>query len=172
MTVGENIKRIRKDKGLTQKQLGEKCEMAESTLRQYELGLRNPKIETLKKIAAGLEVPVEELLDLKSLEKKLPETIYLQDRILEKLSSEDEISQKDLSRYVKELNFLMNQEDLIDDKIHFLREQTQLNKEYSANRNKILSLFSALNSNGQQKIIDYAEDLAKIPEYQKEPDPE
>lgn len=49
MTVAENIKRIRKEKGLTQKQLGKKCGMAESTLRQYELGYRHPKIETIQK---------------------------------------------------------------------------------------------------------------------------
>lgn len=54
MTVAENIKRIRKKKGLTQKQLGKKCGMAESTLRQYELGYRHPKIETIQKIANAL----------------------------------------------------------------------------------------------------------------------
>lgn len=51
MTVGENIKRIRKERKLTQKQLGELCEpqISESTIRKYELGILKPKIETLKK---------------------------------------------------------------------------------------------------------------------------
>ena len=56
MTVAENIKRIRKEKNLTQKQLGEKCGMSESTLRQYEIGYRNPKLETIVRIAAALEI--------------------------------------------------------------------------------------------------------------------
>lgn len=56
MTVGDNIKRIRLEKGLTQKQLGEKCNIAESTIRKYELGLLNPKRQTIKKIAEGLGV--------------------------------------------------------------------------------------------------------------------
>ena len=55
MTVGENIRRIRKEKGLTQKQLGNLCQMNEVQLRQYELGKANPKIETLKKIANALQ---------------------------------------------------------------------------------------------------------------------
>lgn len=58
MTVAENIKRIRKKKGLTQKQLGKKCGMAESTLRQYELGYRHPKIETIQKIANALDCSI------------------------------------------------------------------------------------------------------------------
>nr|WP_300839722.1 helix-turn-helix transcriptional regulator [uncultured Acetatifactor sp.] len=64
MTVAENIKRIRKEKHLTQKQLGEKCGMSESTLRQYEIGYRNPKIETIKKIADALEVGLWEIVEL------------------------------------------------------------------------------------------------------------
>lgn len=58
MTIGENIKKYRTERGLTQKQLGEACNppMAESTLRQYELGFRNPKPDTLQKIASALGV--------------------------------------------------------------------------------------------------------------------
>lgn len=57
MTIGENIKRIRLEKGLTQKQLGKLCnpEIAESTIRRYELGKLNPKYETLERIASALD---------------------------------------------------------------------------------------------------------------------
>lgn len=58
MTVGENIKRIRKEKGLTQKKLGELCGINEVQIRQYESGKANPKIETIDKIASALEVPI------------------------------------------------------------------------------------------------------------------
>ena len=50
MTVGERIRNARKNAGLTQKQLGEKCGIAEPTIRRYELGKLNPKYETLQKI--------------------------------------------------------------------------------------------------------------------------
>lgn len=59
----DKIKKIRLEKGLTQKQLAEKCGMYESQIRKYETGKANPKIETLQKIADALEVPIIELRD-------------------------------------------------------------------------------------------------------------
>lgn len=61
MTVGERIRAARKKAGLTQKELGEQCGIAEPTIRRYELGKLNPKIETLKKIAEPLGIPVYQL---------------------------------------------------------------------------------------------------------------
>lgn len=58
MTVGENIKQIRKQKGLTQKSLGELLSVSEGMIRQYELGIRKPKIETIEKIASALGVSI------------------------------------------------------------------------------------------------------------------
>ena len=54
MAIGENIRKIRKEKKLTQKELGKLCGMSEAQIGQYENGLRNPKMETLKKIAKAL----------------------------------------------------------------------------------------------------------------------
>lgn len=58
MTVGENIKRIRKQKRLTQKQLGELCNpsISAATIRKYELNILNPKLETLQKISTALDM--------------------------------------------------------------------------------------------------------------------
>ena len=63
MKIGENIKKIRKEKGLTQKNLGELCGMNEVQIRQYELGKANPKIETAMRIANALNVDVGDLAD-------------------------------------------------------------------------------------------------------------
>ena len=65
MSIGENIKKFRLEKGWTQKKLGEECEpqIAESTIRRYELGKLNPKLQTLQKIADALDVPLSELDD-------------------------------------------------------------------------------------------------------------
>lgn len=63
MIIGENIKTIRKEKGLTQKRLGELCGIAESNIRKYENGKQNPKLQTLAKIAAALDVKVNDLLE-------------------------------------------------------------------------------------------------------------
>ena len=64
MTVGENIRRIRKEKGLTQKELGKLCGINEAQIRRYELGGKNsnPKIETIEKIAVALDVSMTDLM--------------------------------------------------------------------------------------------------------------
>ena len=54
MTTAEKIRVARKKAGLTQKQLGDLCGIAEPTIRKYELGKLNPKRETLEKISAPL----------------------------------------------------------------------------------------------------------------------
>lgn len=63
MTVGERIREARYNAGLTQEKLGNLAGIAGPTIRRYELGLLNPKFETLEKIAHALEVPVWKLLD-------------------------------------------------------------------------------------------------------------
>lgn len=61
MTVGENIRRIRTAKGLTQKELGAMLGVTEANIRAYECGRRNPKPGSLKKIADALDVNPEVL---------------------------------------------------------------------------------------------------------------
>lgn len=62
MTVGEKIKAIRKEKGLSQKEVAEKLGVSQANYSQYEICKRNAKIETLERIANALEVPVENLI--------------------------------------------------------------------------------------------------------------
>lgn len=63
MTIGNNIKRIREDKGMTQKELADKCNIIYQTIGKYERNLLNPKYETLEKIAKALEVSSFDLID-------------------------------------------------------------------------------------------------------------
>lgn len=58
MTVGENIKRIRKERHLSQRELGEKLGISQQMVGQYENNPTPPKLETLQKIATALDVPV------------------------------------------------------------------------------------------------------------------
>lgn len=62
MTIGKRIRAIRTATGMTQKTLGEKSGIAEPTIRRYESGKLHPKLETIRKIADALEVPVLALL--------------------------------------------------------------------------------------------------------------
>ena len=61
MTIHQNIRKIRLEKGLTQKQVAEACGTVDATIRAYELGKANPKPATVAKIAKALGVSTVEL---------------------------------------------------------------------------------------------------------------
>jgi transcriptional regulator with XRE-family HTH domain len=63
MTIGEKIRTLRKKAGYTQKELGEISGTSETTIKQYEIGKRLPRIDQLQKIASVLNVPVASFID-------------------------------------------------------------------------------------------------------------
>ena len=62
MTIGENIRQARKKAGLTQRQLAEKSGVATITLKQYERGVREPKLDTIAKIARAMNLFASDLV--------------------------------------------------------------------------------------------------------------
>lgn len=62
--IGENIREIRKLKGMTQAELGKKIGMSYQQIGQYENGKRNPKLQTIKKLAIALEVSMYDILKI------------------------------------------------------------------------------------------------------------
>lgn len=58
MTTGKRIQQARKRAGLSQKQLGERLGLSASMIGQWENDLRNPKAETLLRIAKALRVGI------------------------------------------------------------------------------------------------------------------
>ncbi len=71
MTIGEKIRKIRKENGLTQKQLGEKLGVSYQMIAQYENGKRNPKINTVISIASALNVEMFDLMSIQEYEDKI-----------------------------------------------------------------------------------------------------
>lgn len=62
LSLGLNIKRFRKAKGLTQEQLAELAGISYKYLGEIERGETNPSIGTLVRIANGLNVSLEHLI--------------------------------------------------------------------------------------------------------------
>ncbi len=56
MTMGEKIRQARKDVGMTQKELADALGVSESFISQYETGKREPKRQTLIKLASALKL--------------------------------------------------------------------------------------------------------------------
>lgn len=61
--IGKNISRIRKEKGMTIKELGLECEIEKSNLIPIEKGRINTTILTLVKIADALQVELKDLIN-------------------------------------------------------------------------------------------------------------
>ena len=67
---GENLRRIRKSRGLTQRALAEAVGLHESHIHCLEKGRYLPRICTAQRVADGLGVPMAELLRDKNTTKR------------------------------------------------------------------------------------------------------
>jgi len=67
-TVIDNIKRIRKEKGITQEQLAEACNTATSYIGLMEIYKNIPKLSTIERIATALGVEPQVLFQKDSLD--------------------------------------------------------------------------------------------------------
>ncbi|MGG1675034.1 helix-turn-helix domain-containing protein [Neobacillus sp. NRS-1170] len=60
--VGNKIRFVRKEKGLTQEELAEKCDLQYTYIGGIERGERNISLQTVEKLADGLQVSPYELI--------------------------------------------------------------------------------------------------------------
>ena len=63
LLLGKRIRDLRKQRGLSQEELGWKAELHFTYIGAVERGERNCSIITLKKIAEGLEIDIKDLFD-------------------------------------------------------------------------------------------------------------
>ncbi len=61
--LGENILKLRKSKGLSQEQLGEKIDVTRQTISNWELGETSPNPDQLKLLSKALNISIDELLE-------------------------------------------------------------------------------------------------------------
>lgn len=62
--LGERLQELRKDKGLTQKELADKLGFSERTVGAYEMGKSKPSYDRLIQLCEYLNVSVEYLLEI------------------------------------------------------------------------------------------------------------
>lgn len=65
--IGEKIKELRKNKGLSQTVLASKLKTTQDTISLWELGKSYPDIEMVVKICTFFNVSADYLLDLKEI---------------------------------------------------------------------------------------------------------
>lgn len=94
---GEFLKGLRKEKGLTQKQLAEQLFLSDKAVSKWERGLSFPDISVLMPLSKILEVTTTELLSGKRIESNTQFTIDEVDSLVSRsivLSQEEEILQR------------------------------------------------------------------------------
>lgn len=92
MNIGDNIKRVREAKNLTQKEVIMAIDMGAAMYSRIESGKTEPSLTTLEKIAKALGVSLVELIqsdeslsDVNSVDKSLMEKV----RLMEALNDEE-----------------------------------------------------------------------------------
>lgn len=62
--LGQNLKKLREKKGLSQDRLAKLADVANNTIIKIEQGENeNPTLETLRKIAKALDISVDQLIE-------------------------------------------------------------------------------------------------------------
>ena len=70
MKFNEKLLELRKEKGLSQEELGEKLGVTRQTVSKWELGNTSPKLDDLMKICDFFEISVDELIGNEKKNKK------------------------------------------------------------------------------------------------------
>lgn len=109
MTTGQLIKAARRKAGMTQEELGKKIGVSGSSMAQWENDLRNPKLDTLQRIASALGVPVQDLIsDWEAVDKEEFKRVFIygegiKDRIDAALDRLNDEGQEKAAERVEEL---------------------------------------------------------------------
>ncbi len=135
MNIGDNIRKVRKQKNMTLQQLAYILGCSQQNISQYENGKRVPKIDTLKKIATALDVNVNDLLP-------------------------NPLEDSPIYRAFKKSDSLDN--DLAHDYIN--RKLTE-DIDWKPIDIEMIKIFKTLNETGQIKAIERVEELTEIPRY-------
>ena len=145
MTIGEKIRELRQEKAMTQKQLGDKCGMADSAIRRYESNRGNPTLDTLKRIAKALDVHVFRLLeDAENINTELFQELY------------DTLARLIQQGYPSASDFYG---DLISGKISI----AILRNNFDA---RLIRAYEKLNQQGRMTAVERVEELTEVAKYQ------
>lgn len=143
----ENLRLQRQKKNLSQEELGNLIGVSGVTIMRYEKGTREPKLETIKKIANALKIPVSDLIDINS---------HIIDKATNRFIS---------GKYPEEIE---TYGDIIDDIVMNSELGPTINNYQSAvaelnqlRLDMILLCYQALDEKGKENLCNYAKKLLK-----------
>lgn len=168
----ETLRQLRKARGVTLKDVGSAIGVSEATVSLYERGLRSPSYEVLLRLGEYFDVSVDYLLNGGNPSEGLQDTLR-----------SGIITPTDIA---KEMNIPVDvvwdaiqapekmPREAVDkiSRVGVMLSNIMSSGNYSIARKNLSTIsyiFYKLNPAGQKKVLGYAEDLARIPEYQREP---
>lgn len=102
--LGARIRLLRKKAGLTLAQLAELADVDSGFLGYIELGQKTPSLETVERIAKGLQAPMAHLFDSNTIaEKKSDEDEQILEQVRYLLQSRGNAEKSDLLAILKQL---------------------------------------------------------------------
>lgn len=103
MTIGENIRNIRKSKRLTMKDIANKLDMTEQAISQYERNIRTPNTKLVLKIADILNVSPQQIDPDIPIWQEFDNNIDT-DKLSEEVKILDYLSKATTNQLIQELN--------------------------------------------------------------------
>lgn len=138
MQTGDLIKKARISAGMTQAELAERLGITPQAVSQYERGIKNPKLETVKRISEALGVLVPDLYPEGM--QAMPILDWMESKGIPIVSGPGEAYWESLK---------------------------QTKAEQNSKEEQLLNHFRTLNDDGQTVAVDRVEELAQIPKYQR-----
>lgn len=152
MALKDNLKTIRKNRGITQRKLAEDSKLSFSMVSKLESGEQsNPSYETLQKIAEALDVTTSELLGSSISVSEALGKIKINKLIWDYLSPEEKEEHEKLIELTKEPTPVEGSEKIV----------------YEKYIQAILNNLKYLNIAGHHTALKYIVDLSKNPDYRR-----
>lgn len=165
MTIGEKIKRCRKENKISQAKLAELSGRSKSSIEKYESGSITPSLEAIKSIAKALNVKLEYLVDLNApMSSQIDTKETIKEEIRNNLDIDNLAIKKELHKHFEgeELEqiyhgILIRECDLIQNKcnqeieaykreVEFYKERFRLEEEYRKKLQEELNKIFELNN--------------------------
>ena len=155
MTIGQMIRDKRKEKHMSQLELGKKLGVTSQMIAQYENDKRKPKLETLKKICQAMDITIGQLGD--NIWKCYSAEEFAEDFKNIKITFSSKMPES-MGEHYK--NLLVAAYDNLSDN-------------GKSDAYKLLEAYSGLNVTGQYEAIKRIQELSQIEGYRKgDPEPE
>ena len=153
ITIGEEIKKERKEACLTQKELAKKAGIAEITLRKYEAESIAMTTDTLIKIARALDL--DDYYFIGSCTKKELEFIEI-------------LKNKDARKLSQVLDIPLEIAETLAEIPNGEIEDKTENKRLPIDQSFLLEYYNKLNDLGKKEALKRVQELTEIPRYQKD----